>query len=192
MNAGSWGLVGGRDLGSLSRDAIPATVAGIDLPGLSNINPMLLRLAQRVEDVTLLGVMRTAREHGLEVTVCGREHGNELPRPDTPYSVLWFDGDLPAYGRIGVGMVGSSWGREGDVPVQVLTEESWVNSISEQTSNPWSSEGLMRWSPENGWLNDHVVFMAEPMPFRFLINWCTTGWRPDDSPQVVGCSRDDT
>jgi len=181
-------------MGSIMK-RMPASVAGIDLPGLSVINPMLHELAQRGESVSLLALLRDARDRGLDVSIRGNAHGSagEPPRPETPFSVLWFDGDMPAHGRIGIGMVGSSWdhSRRGSAPVPMMTEESWTQSDVAEVDDPWAEPSLMRWSPERGWLNDHVIYLSEPRPFRFLVNWWSTGWRPDGSTQVVGRSSGD-
>jgi len=156
---------------------------------------MLLRLAQRDSDVDLLTVLRIARDHDMEVTVSGSASGDEEPpRPEVPYSVIWFDDDLPEYGRIGAGMVGCSFASGRTALVDILTEESWTTRRAEQVDDPHAEEMLMRWSPRSGWLNRHVVFISEPTPFRFLINWCTTGFRPREpgQRQVAGSPRGST
>jgi hypothetical protein len=165
-------------MGSLTEDPILPTANGIPLMGLGAVNPMLMRLAQREGESDLLTLLRAARSAGMEITVTGRRSADaEPPRPDVPFSVIWFDDDMPAYGRIGVGMVGASHGLGRPAPVNVLTEESWVSRRAETVEDPHELPELMRWEADRGWMNDHVVFLTEARPYPFLINWTVTGLR---------------
>lgn len=138
---------------------------------MARVNPLLQRLAQRDPETDLLTVLRAARDSGMEILRGGADVSGPPPRPDMPFSVIWFDEDVDRYGRIGIGMVGCSYAGSSTAPIEVLTEESWVARRSEEVVDPRSTPSLMRWSVEDGWMNDHVIYLVESHPYRFLINW---------------------
>lgn len=178
-------------MGSLAFDTIP------DIPcaGMARVNPLLSALAQRENDSDLLTVLRAAREEGMEIVMGGRLSNLESPPdPTLPFSVMWFDRDMPEYGRIGVGS--TSVNHPNSSSIVINTEESWTIRSAEDVEDPCVEPSLMRWDDESGWFNDHVIYLVEARPYRFLINWCTTGFRPaerstDGHPQVDARTRCD-
>ena len=179
-------------MGSIHRKAPFSTICGMPYPGVAEVNPRLSRLAQRDDEESLLSVLRAARKAGMDIIVGGSASRlSTPPKPDVPFSVLWFDDDMPQWGSIGVGFVGVSFGDAQMAPIDVLTEERWFQSESDEISDPHVVEELMRWNQNKGWLNDHVIYLAEGPNYHFLINWSITGYRRrrrsqvDADPEVI-------
>lgn len=178
-------------MGSVAFDTIP----GIPCSGIARVNPLLTRLSQRDGDVDVLDVLRAARDEGMEIIMGGRRGPSSTPPdPTLPFSVMWFDDDMPNYGRIGVGHTSVKHPVSGSIVVN--TEESWAIRCAEEVEDPCTEPSLMRWDGESGWFNDHVIYLVEARPYRFLINWCATGFRPAErstrrSPQVDARTRCD-
>ena len=152
---------------------------------MAEVNPRLSKLAQRDDCESLLSVLRAARTAGMDIIIGGSNSPLSIPpSPNVPFSVLWFDKDLPEWGSIGVGFVGVSYGANEKAPIDVLTEERWFQSESNEIYDPHTVDDLMRWTENKGWMNDHVIYFAEGAPYRFLINWGVTGYRPRQRSQV--------
>jgi hypothetical protein len=166
------------------------TSGGIIPAGINRINPMLTNLAQREQHVDFLAVLRAAKQEGMEIILGGRNSNMQTPPdPTLPFSVFWFDDDHDRYGRIGVGMTNVNHKKGESSSVAVMTEESWQIREAEEVDDPCTDTRLMRWDQSSGWLNDHVIYLVEARPYRFLINWCMTGYRPaiaqqSSQPQV--------
>ena len=179
-------------MGSIHRKPPRSTITGIPYPGVAEVNPRLSKLAQRDDGESLLSVLRAARNAGMDIVIGGSKSPLLTPpKPDVPFSVLWFDKDLPEWGSIGVGFVGVSYEADGKAPIDVLTEERWFQSESDEIHDPHTVDELMRWSKGKGWMNDHVIYLAEGNSYHFLINWGVTGYRPrrrsqiDAGPEVI-------
>lgn len=179
-------------MGSLAFDTVP----GIPCAGMARINPMLSGLAQRDGDTDLLDVLRAARDEGMTIIVGGASSGLQRPPdPTLPFAVMWFNSDHAEYGRIGVGSTSVNHPSTGGIAIN--TEESWTIREAESVADPCTEPALMRWDAGKGWFDDHVIYLVEARPYRFLINWCVTGFRrsqrsTDGHPQVDARTRCDT
>ena len=172
-------------MGSIHRKPPRSTITGIPYPGVGEVNPRLSKLAQRDEGESLLSVLRAARNMGMEIIIGGsKSRMLAPPQPDVPFSVLWFDKDLPEWGSIGVGFVGVSYEGNDKAPINVLTEERWFQSEANEIHDPHIVHDLMRWEAKSGWMNDHVIYLVEGPSYHFLINWGVTGYRPRRRSQV--------